>query len=100
MSRRENRAVASAKPARARLYTGCTLAHAVEGDGTCRSMKISQKGLYALQAITMLARHHEDGAIKVRDIAQEEGLPPKFLELILLELKHARILDSERGARG
>jgi Rrf2 family protein len=63
-------------------------------------MKISQKGLYALQAITMLARHRDDGAIKVRDIAQEEGLPPKFLELILIELKHARILDSERGARG
>src|ERR1022692_4547040 len=63
-------------------------------------MKISQKGLYALQAITMLARHRDDGTIKVRDIAQEEGLPPKFLELILIELKHARILDSERGARG
>ena len=63
-------------------------------------MKISQKGLYALQAITMLARHRDDGAIKVRDIAQEEGLPAKFLELILIELKHARILDSERGMRG
>jgi Rrf2 family protein len=63
-------------------------------------MKISQKGLYALQAISMLARHHEEGAIKVRDIAQAEGLPPKFLELILIELKHARVLDSERGASG
>ena len=63
-------------------------------------MKISQKGLYALQAITMLARHQKDGAIKVRDIAQAEGLPPKFLELILIELKHARIVDSERGTRG
>lgn len=63
-------------------------------------MRISQKGLYALQAITMLARHYEKSAIKVRDIAEEEGLPPKFLELILIELKHARILDSERGTKG
>jgi len=52
-------------------------------------VKISQKGLYALQTIMMLARHNEEGAIAVRDIAQEENLPAKFLELILLELKHA-----------
>jgi Rrf2 family protein len=63
-------------------------------------MKISQKGLCALQAITMLARHYDGGAMKVRDIAQEEGLPAKFLELILIELNHVRILDSERGTRG
>lgn len=68
--------------------------------GKASTMKISQKGLYALQAITMLARHQGDGAIKVRDIAEEEGLPVKFLELILIELKHARILESERGMKG
>jgi Rrf2 family protein len=63
-------------------------------------MKISQKGLYALQAIMMLARHHEEGAIPVRDIAQEGNFPAKFLELILLDLKHARLLDSVRGNKG
>ena len=63
-------------------------------------MKISQKGLYALQAMMTLARRHEQGAIKIRDIAQESNLPEKFLELILLELKNARIVDSVRGARG
>jgi DNA-binding IscR family transcriptional regulator len=46
-------------------------------------MKISQKGLYALQAMMMLARHHHQGAIKIREIAYEEDLPEKFLELIL-----------------
>jgi Rrf2 family protein len=63
-------------------------------------MKISQKGLYGLQAMMMLARHHRQGAIKIRDIAYEEGLPEKFLELILLELKNARIVESVRGAKG
>jgi len=63
-------------------------------------MKISQKGLYALQAMMMLARHHNQGAIRIRDIAYEEGLPEKFLELILLELKNARIVESVRGAKG
>jgi len=63
-------------------------------------MKISQKGLYALQAMMMLARHHQQGAIRIRDIAYEEDLPEKFLELILLELKNARIVESVRGAKG
>jgi Rrf2 family protein len=63
-------------------------------------MKISQKGLYALQALMMLARWYDQGAIRIRDIAYEEGLPEKFLELILLELKNARIVDSVRGAKG
>jgi Rrf2 family protein len=63
-------------------------------------LKISQKGLYALQAMMALARKYEQGAIKIRDIASEEDLPEKFLELILLELKNARIVDSVRGAKG
>ena len=63
-------------------------------------MKISQKGLYALQALMMLTRRYSQGAIRIRDIAYEENLPEKFLELILLELKNARIVESVRGAKG
>jgi Rrf2 family protein len=63
-------------------------------------MKISQKGLYALQAMMMLARRYNQGAIRIRDIAYEEGLPEKFLELILLEVKNARMVESVRGAKG
>jgi len=64
------------------------------------SMKISQKGLYALQALMMLARRYHEGAIRIRDIAYEENLPEKFLEIILLELKNARMVESVRGAHG
>jgi Rrf2 family cysteine metabolism transcriptional repressor len=63
-------------------------------------LKISQKGLYALQAVMTLARRPDQGAIKIREIAAESDLPEKFLELILLELKNARIVDSARGAKG
>jgi Rrf2 family protein len=63
-------------------------------------MKVSQKGLYALQAMMVLTRRHTQGAIRIRDIAYEENLPEKFLELILLELKNARIVESVRGAKG
>ncbi|MGA7377496.1 MAG: Rrf2 family transcriptional regulator, partial [Candidatus Sulfotelmatobacter sp.] len=48
----------------------------------------------------MLARRHNQGAIKIREIAYEENLPEKFLELILLELKNARMVESVRGAKG
>jgi Rrf2 family protein len=63
-------------------------------------MKVSQKGLYALQAMMVLTRRYTEGAIRIRDIAYEENLPEKFLELILLELKNARIVESVRGAKG
>ncbi len=62
-------------------------------------MRISQKGLYALQALSMLARHPQ-GVSKIHEIATEEKLPEKFLEIILSELKHARIVESTRGAKG
>ncbi|MGA8010935.1 MAG: Rrf2 family transcriptional regulator [Candidatus Acidiferrales bacterium] len=62
-------------------------------------MRISQRGLYALQALTVLAQHPA-GVVKIKDIAAEEELPEKFLEAILLDLKRARIVVSLRGAHG
>lgn len=63
-------------------------------------MKVSQKGLYALEALMLLARRYPGDTVKIREIAKDEELPEKFLELILLELKHARIVESVRGAKG
>lgn len=63
-------------------------------------MKISQKGLYALQAMMTLGRQYGSQTVKIRDIASDSDLPEKFLELILLELKNARIVESVRGAKG
>lgn len=63
-------------------------------------MRISQKGLYALRALTVLAREYPDGVVKIHDIAQEEELPEKFLEAILRDLKRARFVNSLRGAHG
>ncbi len=62
-------------------------------------MRISQRGLYALQALTVLAEH-PTSVLKIKDIAAEQNLPEKFLEAILLDLKRARIVDSVRGAHG
>lgn len=63
-------------------------------------MRISQKGLYALQALTALARHFPGDPVRTREIAQEEQLPEKFLEAILRDLKRMRVVVSVRGANG
>ncbi len=63
-------------------------------------MKVSHRGLYALQALTHLAEAYHRGLVKIHEIAQAEGIPEKFLEGILVSLKNARYLVSERGREG
>src|SRR3989442_15310701 len=63
-------------------------------------MKISHKGLYALEAMINLARHYPGRPNKIHDIATSESIPEKFLEAILVDLKRARFVDSLRGANG
>jgi len=53
-----------------------------------------------MQALIVLARRYPDGVMKIKDIAQEEQLPEKFLETILRDLKRARFVVSARGANG
>ena len=47
-----------------------------------------------------LGQRYGSGTVKIREIAIENDLPEKFLELILIELKNARIVESVRGAKG
>jgi Rrf2 family protein len=63
-------------------------------------MKLSSRGEYALLALIYLARNDSDNYISVETIAQNQGIPPKFLEHILLALKRARYLKSTKGQRG
>jgi Rrf2 family protein len=63
-------------------------------------MKVSHRGLYALKALTHLAEAYERGLVKIHEIAEEEQIPEKFLEGILVTLKNARIVASERGREG
>jgi Rrf2 family protein len=63
-------------------------------------VKISSRGLYALKALTHLAVAYDRGLVKIHEIAFEEEIPEKFLEGILVTLKNARIVRSERGREG
>ncbi len=61
---------------------------------------LSQKAKYALRALIMLAREQGNGPILISDIAEQERVPKKFLEAILLELKHHGLVHSRRGKNG
>lgn len=61
---------------------------------------LSQKAKYALRALLMLARHEDRDLVLVADIAEQENVPKKFLELILLELRKHGLLYSQRGRGG
>lgn len=48
----------------------------------------------------MLTRIFPDKTVTIREIAETEGIPEKFLEAILVDMKRARIVESVRGAKG
>lgn len=62
-------------------------------------MRVSAKVDYAVRAGAELASAG-DGPIKGERIAQAQAIPLKFLENILLDLKHAGLVQSQRGAEG
>jgi Rrf2 family protein len=62
-------------------------------------MRVSAKVDYALRACAELAAAG-DGPVKGDRIAQAQEIPLKFLENILLDLKHAGLVASQRGAEG
>lgn len=61
---------------------------------------LSKKAKYALRALLALAKENGHGPVLISDLAQREGIPKKFLELILLELKKHGILRSKKGKGG
>jgi Rrf2 family protein len=62
-------------------------------------VRVSAKVDYALRASAELAAGGE-GPVKGERIAQAQEIPLKFLENILLDLKHAGLVQSQRGAEG
>jgi Rrf2 family protein len=60
---------------------------------------ISQKAKYALRALVALSRA-ANGSMMIGEIATRQKIPRKFLEQILLELKHAGLVASRRGKFG
>ena len=64
-------------------------------------MKLSVKSDYAARAVLWLAQHYPEGEARtVEEMATAQGIPPNYLVQILIELKSAQIVKSQRGKEG
>ncbi len=64
------------------------------------AVKLSNKGRYGVRALFDIAFHNDGGPTQIREIAERELIPARFLEQIFQDLKKAGILGSKRGPRG
>jgi Rrf2 family protein len=63
-------------------------------------MKISKKCQYALKAVFELAWRNQGEPIRTYEIAEAQHISPRFMEIILNELKHGGFVESRRGSEG
>jgi len=63
-------------------------------------IRISRKCEYALRAVFELALRDNGHPVKIHQIAAAQNIPPRFLEIILNELRHAGLVQSRRGNVG
>jgi hypothetical protein len=68
-------------------------------------MRLSKRGEYGLRAMIDIASAQRsqgpnDSIIQIKEIAEREKIPAKFLEQILLTLKNAGLLHSKMGVGG
>ncbi len=61
---------------------------------------LSRKTKYAINALVYLAKKPAKEPVLISEIAEQEHIPKKFLETILLELRNAGILNSKKGKGG
>jgi Rrf2 family protein len=61
---------------------------------------LSKKCKYAIHALVYLAERYQQGPVHIQDIAEQQHIPKKFLEAILLEMRNAKILHSKKGKGG
>lgn len=63
-------------------------------------MRISSKAEYGVLALIDLAVHRDNGPVKIREVADRQDIPKKYLEQVLLDLKRGGLVGSSRGKNG
>lgn len=63
-------------------------------------MRISAKGEYAIKAMVDLALHDGQDLQPIQDVAARQGIPQRYLEQVLLQLKRSGFLYARRGSAG
>ena len=61
---------------------------------------LSNKAKYATRALLDLTLQYDRGPVLIHDIAKRQEIPIKFLEQILLTLKHSGFVESRKGRGG
>jgi Rrf2 family protein len=61
---------------------------------------LAQRTRYALRSLLYLAEQRSDSPVQLARIAETQRIPPKYLELIMLDLKKAGFVRSIRGPKG
>ena len=61
---------------------------------------LAQRTRYALRSLLYLAEEQDGAPVQLARIAQTQRVPPKYLELIMLDLKRAGLVQSTRGPKG
>ena len=63
-------------------------------------MMISTKGRYALRVMIDLAQHDAGEFISLKDVAENNDISMKYLEIIVSSLNKGKMLESQRGKAG
>ena len=63
-------------------------------------MRLTMKGDYGLRAMIDLAAHYGKGPIPSAEIAKRQLIPEHFLDQLLITLRRADLLKSQRGPQG
>lgn len=63
-------------------------------------MKVSTRAWYGLMAMVELGLRERKGRVQVREISESQGIPEEYLEQLMLSLKRAGLVRSQRGVRG
>ena len=63
-------------------------------------MRISSKGDYGLRALFDLAIHYGRGPVRSRDIAERQAIDENYLNQLLIQLRRAGLVQSQRGPQG
>ena len=62
--------------------------------------QLSKRTQYSLRALYALAREYGRGPVLISHLSEEEVIPKKFLEQILLSLKGLGLVSSKKGKGG
>lgn len=63
-------------------------------------MRLSSRSEYGVRAMVELAASHGGGPVSIREVAEREGIPEKYLEQLFSKLRKAGLVKGSRGSGG